>query len=292
MARVESEVLRRRNLRRVSWGAIFGGTVVALGFWAMLYALGLALGLSTINPNQSIRGPAVFTGIWSIVTPLVALFVGGYVAARLAGFGDRTAGALHGAVLWGLTLLVGAFAVVNLLGTVIGGAAKVGGSAVSGAAGMVQGQGGPGQVQKALGIQTNDLLQPINQRLQAQGKPQITSQQLSAAVQDAVQTSVRQGRLDSQTFSNALARNTNLSQADVREISGTLEQRVNQALAGVEQSAAAAAADVGKAFWGIFFGLLLGLISAVLGAIVGISGFRRYERRRIAPPVQRPVEVR
>jgi hypothetical protein len=35
---------------KLSWGAIFGGTLVALGVWILLYALGLALGLSSVDP--------------------------------------------------------------------------------------------------------------------------------------------------------------------------------------------------------------------------------------------------
>ncbi len=289
MATVAMESNARRR-PRVSWGGIIGGTVFALGVWLTLYALGLALGLSSINPNENIGGSALFTGIWSIIAPLVALFAGGYVAARLSGLTDKMAGSLHGAVLWGLTLLIGAFMVFNLLGAVVGGAASLGKTAISGAGGLMQ-QGQGGGLGQALGIQTNDLIQPLNQRLKAQGKPPVTAQQLSAAVQSAAQTSVRQGRLDSETFQSALAQNTNLTREDVREISGTLEQRINQGMGSVEQTAATAASSAGTVFWGMFFALLLGLVSAVLGALVGTAGFRKYERRQIEP-VRRPVEVR
>ncbi|MGQ0506432.1 MAG: hypothetical protein ACT4TC_14060 [Myxococcaceae bacterium] len=37
---------------RLSWGAIFGGAVAALGLRILLYALGVALGLSSINPDN------------------------------------------------------------------------------------------------------------------------------------------------------------------------------------------------------------------------------------------------
>src|SRR4051812_10731856 len=66
------------------WGAIFGGAVASLGLAVMLNALGLALGLSWIDPQDptSIRPSSVFSGIWLVVVSLVALFVGGFVAAR------------------------------------------------------------------------------------------------------------------------------------------------------------------------------------------------------------------
>src|SRR5262245_17914484 len=68
---------------RIRWGAVFGGAIAALGVWALLYAFGLAIGLSTVDPHEgNVRGAGIFTGIWSIVAPLIALFVGGLVASR------------------------------------------------------------------------------------------------------------------------------------------------------------------------------------------------------------------
>ena len=56
--------------RALSWGAVLGGAVAALGVWAMLYVMGLAFGLSAVDPNDpsSVRGSSIFTGIWGIVT--------------------------------------------------------------------------------------------------------------------------------------------------------------------------------------------------------------------------------
>ncbi len=72
---------------KVSWGAIFAGMVTSLGLWILLYSLGLALGLSTINPQDaSSAGSSGFvTGLWRLICPLLALFVGGIVAGRGSG---------------------------------------------------------------------------------------------------------------------------------------------------------------------------------------------------------------
>lgn len=275
--------------RRVSWGAIFGGTFVALGVWAMLYALGLAIGLTSINPNESIRGEALFTGIWSVLSPLVALFIGGWVAARLSGLLDGTASVMHGAVLWGLTTFIGLVGLGSLAGTVTTGAVTVGSNAVSGVANAVGG-GGVQQTAQKLGIDTQDLLAPINRKLSKQGKPPVTANQLQAAVQSAVQTSLRQGRLDQNTFQQALAQNTRLSRADVQDVANTLQTRVDQALGQVQRTAAQAASSVGRVMWGVFFALLLGLISSVLGAAAGAAGMRRKVRPELV--ARRPAEAR
>ena len=53
------------------WGAILGGSFVALGAWITLYALGAAIGIS------GTRGPpTAWTSIYVLVVPIIALFIG------------------------------------------------------------------------------------------------------------------------------------------------------------------------------------------------------------------------
>src|SRR3954451_21808678 len=108
---------------RISWGAVFGGAFAALGIWLLLYAFGLAIGLSSVDPNDpgSVKGSGIFTGVWSGVAPLIALFIGGLVAGHLAGIFSRGYGALHGLVMWGLVAVSGAFMVVAIISSVVAG---------------------------------------------------------------------------------------------------------------------------------------------------------------------------
>ncbi len=252
---------------RLRWGAIFGGTFVALGLWALLYVFGLAIGLSSVDAaGGQLNFPGLFTGIWAVVTPLIALFVGGLVAARTAGAQDRGSGAIHGLVLWGFATLLGAFALYSVTTAVIGGVASLGGSAASAAGGA-----NPAGIAQSLNINSNELLQPINQKLQEGGHATITANQLEATVQDASGRMLQQGRVDRGIIEQSLVANTNLDQQSVREISGDLEQQFNSAMGQVEQTAATVAEGTGTAMWGVFFALLLGLVSAVLGALVGTS---------------------
>ena len=91
--------------QRISWGAVFGGAVLSVGIWILLEVLGFAIGLSVAHPVGSLRGIGIGAGIWTLIAPLVALFIGGIVAGRLAGFVDRFGGALHGGVMWALTMM-------------------------------------------------------------------------------------------------------------------------------------------------------------------------------------------
>jgi hypothetical protein len=273
---------------KVSWSSIFAGTVTALGLWVLLYALGLALGLSNVNPQDagSAKSSGIFTGIWSLVSPLIALFVGGIVAGRGSGAQTKASGGIHGLVMWGLTTLLGLWMLSSLVSSLAGGLFSVGKSAVQAtgsavAAGASQ-AGGVGQAAKSFGLDADDALRPVNERLRAEGKPQVTAAQLESATRDAVQTSVREGRFDRQLLVSSLAEKTALSRSDAEQVAGRIETQFTafKGQAGdtaqqVQTGALKAADATGKAFWGVFGALFLGLISAVLGSSLGVSKRQR-----------------
>ncbi|WP_225409814.1 hypothetical protein [Stigmatella hybrida] len=273
---------------KLSWGAILGGTFVALGVWILLYALGLALGLSSVDPGNpgSVRSAGIGTGIWSLIAPLIALFVGGMVAARTSGIMDKAGGALHGAVLWGLTTLAGIIVMGMLISSLMGTVLNVGKAAVGATGAAVAGavsQGNEaGNLASSLGLDMNDALTPINQKLQQEGKPAITANQLQAATRDVLNTSLRQGRLDREMLVSSIAQQTSMSQADAQDIASRIEAQWNQAQGKmsqvgqqVQQGALKAADTTGRVFWGLFAVLLLGLVSSVLGATLGVSKQQR-----------------
>jgi hypothetical protein len=290
---------------RLSWGAIFGGAVTALGLWVLLYAFGLAVGLSSLDPANphSARSSGIFTGVWALLAPLIALFVGGWVAGRGSSILTRGQGATHGLVMWGLTTLLGASMVAVVMSAFVGGAVSVGKAAVS-AGGNAIGAAvtGSGGAARWLGIDADDALGPINQRLSAEGKPTVTAAQLQEATRDVVQTSVRQGRLDREALIGAITQNTGLSRADAEQIGDRIEAQYQGASAQVQDKLQAAAqkAEVGalkagdvtgKAFWGVFGALLMGLIAAVAGGAVGAPGLPGYHPRRRRERVAGPPAI-
>lgn len=106
-----------RHSIELSWKSILAGVVSGLAIWMMLYTLGIAVGLTTIDPAraESMRATGIFSGVWTLAAPIIALFIGGAVAGRGAGPVTRGEGALHGLVTWGLTILIGAWLVSNVL---------------------------------------------------------------------------------------------------------------------------------------------------------------------------------
>ncbi len=294
---------------KLSWGAIFGGTFVALGVWILLYSLGLALGLSSVDPADpgSAKSAGIGTGIWSLIAPLIALFAGGLVASRTAGVVDKMGGALHGAVLWGLTTLAGVIVMGMALSSLLGAVFSVGKTAVGAAGSAISGaasQGGQvGNIASSFGLNAEDALAPVNQRLRQEGKPAITADQLQAATKDVLNTGIQQGKLDRELLVSSIAQNTALSRRDAEDIAGRIEAQWGQAQGQVSQKAgeigqqvqqgALKAADAtGRVFWGVVFALLLGLISSILGATLGVSKRQRfYAGGTVVPPVGPRREV-
>ena len=255
---------------KLSWSAIFGGVVSALGIWALLYALGLALGLSAINPDnpESAKPSGLFAGLWSLLVPLIALFIGGAIAGRGAGLIHRGGGAIHGLVMWGVTTVGGAFLVGNLLGSALGGIADLGGGALRG--GMQVGQ------RMDFGLNAEDAIAPINERLQAEGKPAITADQIENASREVMRDAVREGKVDRESLISAISSETQLSRQDSEEIAARVESQYDSAKDKVATGALKAADATGKAFWGVFGALFFGMLSAILGGIFGVS--RRQQR--------------
>jgi hypothetical protein len=273
----------------MSWAAVFAGSVLSLGIWLLLYLLGLGVGLTVIDPHDpgSLRGAGVTTGIWSLIIPIVAMFVGGLAAARVGGAMTRTAAAIQGGVLWSLATHASVFALVSLVASLVGGAARIGAQA---AAGM--GDIASSMAPQALGnIEADDLLAPINQRLQAAGNPPVSADQMDHAVQLALQSTVRNGGLDREELIRVLSTTTALSPEQAREVTSSLQQRFEQTAsrtaAQAETAALQAAESTGKGLIGMFFAMLLGLIAAVAGSVVGITRGQRAVAERVTERAER-----
>ena len=107
---------------RMSWGAIFAGTVVALVTMAVLNILGIAIGAVALDAAATAEGFGIGAGIWWTVSALIALFIGGWTAGHFSSADIRSDGLMHGVVTWGLFVLASFLAVTTTIGQVIGGA--------------------------------------------------------------------------------------------------------------------------------------------------------------------------
>jgi hypothetical protein len=121
----------RADGMRVSWGGVFGGVLVALGFLLLMTALGVAVGISAAQPGGTDTGTlGAGAGIWAGVSLLVALFIGGWVSTRIGAIFDGTTGFFEGALVWVVSVLLMLCMAGTGLGMLFGGASKlVGGAA-------------------------------------------------------------------------------------------------------------------------------------------------------------------
>lgn len=180
-------------IKRVSWGAIFAGVVITLITQLLLSILGIAIGASTINPmteQNPANGVGTGAGIWFVISSLIALFAGGWVAGRLAGVPRATDSLLHGLLSWGLATLFLFYFLTSTIGSLIGGTFSILGSGLS-AAGNAAAASAPAiagavqnQVQQS-GIDVSDIRREAETLLRQTGKPELQPGALANQAQTA-----------------------------------------------------------------------------------------------------------
>jgi hypothetical protein len=140
----------------------------------------------------------------------------------------------------------------------------------------------------ALGIDTNDLVAPINERLEREGKPRITAQQLNQTMRAVAKRGLHEGKVDREVLVEELAAKTALSRADADDIATRFGARYDEIANRVSQmgekigegakTAALEAADkTGKALLLGGVMMLLSLGAALAGGALGARGTARRE---------------
>ena len=134
---------------RVRWGPIFAGIVVAIATQLVLSALGAAIGLSTGAVGTDPGAVGLGVGIWSIISLLISLFIGGWVTAATCGPMNSKTALLHGLILWATTLAISSWLLA---------------SGVSGTFGLVASSGAEvlGQVTEPGGVSLPDQVPNVS----------------------------------------------------------------------------------------------------------------------------------
>ena len=99
----------------VRWGAVFSGTVIALGFFALVSTLWLGIAYQDADASGWISGNLA----WFIAgTAIVSLFLAGLLAGALSGVRGTAAGAVNGMTAWGLLFVASLLTVVPSLAAI------------------------------------------------------------------------------------------------------------------------------------------------------------------------------
>ena len=200
------EILTQSPLRRVSWGAVIAGMVIAITVQMVLSLLGAGIGLSTIDPLRYSSPDAssfgIGAGVWWAVSSIISLFAGGWVAGHLAGSPEKTDAMLHGLLTWGLAAIVTAYLLASAVSAVVRGGASVVGTAATVTGNAAAAVAGPAVDAAKQQLQTSgisfDSIKNQAQTLLAQtGKPALQPEALAnkaeAATNQATNTAENAG---------------------------------------------------------------------------------------------------
>lgn len=283
--RERAAVLATDGLRRISWGAITAGALLALAIQFMLGLLGLGIGLASIDGSGDFD-PNTFasvSGLWTIAVVLVGLFVGAYAAGRLAGSASRIDAALHGIVTWATSTLL----VVFLLSS---GASAVLGAAFGAIGGSIQGlsQASSAVVLPAtteLQTTVEEALRPTAVATQpaAEAEGDSTAQQVTepaattpreAEPSEAIATVLaglgEQATPDQRrAASQLIARRAGISQGEAQQRLQQLQRTYDSVRREARQAADEAASAVTAASFAAFVALALGLVVGAVGGLLG-----------------------
>ena len=97
----------RLSRSRVSWGAVLSGVFVALAVQLLINQVMVwaKFGLGKVLAPTDIAAHTTGIGLWLALSATIGVVAGCIVASRVAGSRDGANGLLHGASVWGLTVV-------------------------------------------------------------------------------------------------------------------------------------------------------------------------------------------
>ena len=270
-----SEDARTILINQISWGAVFAGVVVALVVQLLLSLLGVGIGASTLDPgtadNPSAKGFGIGAGLWWAVSGILAAYIGGHVAGRLAGKPRESTTSWHGLVSWAMSTLVVFYLLSTAVGGLIGGAYKT----VSDAAGGVaEAAGGAAKAAAPAISRSGDPFASIEQSIRSGAggtNPAASRDAAVSAVRAAVTGDPGQAQEARERAAQAMATAQNMpidqARSQVQTYEQQYRQRVDQAKQKATEAADVAAGTVSR-------GALFAVLALVLGAIASWFGGR------------------
>lgn len=246
---VEGAPSRRPYFSAIRWGAIFAGVVSGSASYLLLTLLGVAVGLTAVDPQaaEPVGAVPIGTGIWTGVSMLVGAFIGGYVAAHMSGLSRLMDGMLHGFVSWAATTLLYLFLAATALGAILGGTFAIIGQGLQIAAPAVQQQNGAAQ-------------NALSAMITGAGGQEVDAQTLKS-IQQAMTTGDRDGAV------NILVEEVGLEPESATKVVDGIMPLLAQ---NGEQVATQATEVLTATSWWLFIGLLLSLALGIAGGAAGV----------------------
>ena len=250
---------------------MFAGSVLALGLWTLFNLLFIGGALTAIDPDEldHARAYGIGTGIGSVLAPLLAMFIGGLVAGRIASHYDRRVTAGHGALVWAITAVAGLALTAAIIGNFFD---KSGAHAHSMA--MAASAPPPGTSDYV-----EDQVRLVNQHLKSVSAPTIDTTDFL----DASRYAAGDGKVvNKSSFVSRLDANTKLSRPEAEAALAALGEGAPDVIISAHQlalhrqQAMEAAEDTGNALLAAGVGLFLCLATAIAGALIGGRAFSKH----------------
>jgi hypothetical protein len=245
---------------KVSWGGVFAGVLVAMGVSMLLASLGLAIGITAVEPRDpDASALGVGAVIWAGVQLLLALFVGGTVATRVGAIIDRTTGFFEGVLVWVVSMILMAYLAGSGIASVATGAFTLLGGATQTLGAVVQGEGGAGTI---------DVSGSVEQMAE-----QLRSPELVNRVASVTGLSVNETR----EVLNETAARVDANRSDAARAADEARRGIASLFDRARSSGALAAQaeevqpEAASTAWLTFLALLLSLAAACAGALFGRS---------------------
>lgn len=259
--------------KKISWASIWAGALVGIVLLILLNLLGLGIGFGSLDIQEEqnpAKGLGAGAGIWYLISSLIALFVAGWIAGRLAQTRKLFDGALHGILTWCVITLASLYFLTTTIGSIIGGAGHLIGSTLS-TVGQASGKA-ISAAAPAIGSQLPDI--------------DLSELKNSGTTQEVVSMFKEAGgdptKVDRSKLGSVIASQTGKSQAESEKTADSLISKYQAASAKLqsakqeikekgEKAADDVAAAASKTFILSFFAFLIGAAAAWFGARIGTN---------------------
>lgn len=280
--------IQETRVSRVSWAAVFGGTLIMLITLMLLSLLGIGIGIGSINPLEESRpfeGLGTGALVWWVISNIIAVFVGAFSAAKLTNLSYKSSGLLHGILTWSLYTLISFMLMTSAVGAIISGV----GGAVSKSLSAV-GKGVSEVTSLADQVNTDRINRLIQEAVAPDqgmgGGTQEFDIDLMAVVEEVF---IEDGKittdLQRDDVTQAVADNSSLSPADAERAADVIVQEYEQMKPKfqelklkAEETGQQVAETVSSAAIWAFVALILGLGTAAIGGSLGKPTVRETAR--------------
>ncbi|HEX2921229.1 MAG TPA: hypothetical protein VHO50_08705 [Bacteroidales bacterium] len=276
--------IHETRISRVSWAAVFGGTLIMLITLMLLSLLGIGIGIGSINPLDEARPmEGVGTGalIWWVISNLLAVFTGAYTASKLTNLSYRSSGLLHGILSWSLFTIISFTLMTTAIGGIISG---IGGTVSKSLSAVGKGVSEIAPLAKQVDTdRINRMIQDAlsqnneNTGMGSSAEGQEFDLDMMAVVQEVfIQDGKINTNVDRQQVVNAVADNSSLSRQDAERAADVIIQQyqemqpqLQQLKVKAQETGQEVADVVSKAAIWAFVALVLGVFTAAFGGSLG-----------------------